>query len=175
MAANVKRWFGTRQAARAIARRGRHGLMVAVAGACLSLAPLGLARTAVAQNVLRAPHSESGTIGRLAIGQSASGALRGAGNDPSSSYHTYTVTVPPNTPSLIVEMAADANLDLGVKYGSAIEEYGMNADWDLGDDSQSSRARLVVPNPTPGTWYVDVINGMYTTDTVAYSLEVKAQ
>lgn len=170
MAAHLKRWFDLRQTPRAIARWGQRGLAIVVAGACLGLTPVVLA-----QSALRAPHSESGTIGRLAIGQTATGALRGAGNDPSSSYHTYTVTVPPNTPRLVIEMSADADLDLGVKYGSAIEEYGMNADWDLGDDSQSSRARLVVPNPTPGTWYVDVINAMYTTDTVSYSLDVKAQ
>ncbi|MEM6446165.1 MAG: pre-peptidase C-terminal domain-containing protein [Cyanobacteria bacterium J06642_2] len=158
------------RASRAIVQVSRSFLVAVVAGACISLAP-----SALAQDILRAPHSEAGTIGRLTVGQSAVGELKGSGDDPNSTYHTYTVTVPPNTALLTVEMSALADLDLGIKHGSAIEEYGTNADWDLGDDSESNSAKLEVKNPAVGTWFIDVINSLYSTDEVPYRLEVRTE
>lgn len=167
VAVNVNVFSQQLSANRAFYQTGRKILLGVVAGACVSFTP-----TALAQDVIRAPHSESGTIGRLVSGQTAEGSLRGMGDDPSSSYHTYTVTVPPNASRLVVKMSAVADLDLGIKHGSAIEEYGTNADWDLGDDSESTSAKLEVKNPASGTWYIDVIDSLYSTDEVPYRLEV---
>lgn len=179
------------RAGRALTHIGRSVLLGLIAGVSISCGSASeeIAQTAEsvqqdvasapaaepALNVLRAPHSESGTIGRLELGQTAEGELKGSGDDPNSSYHTYTVTVPPDTSRLIVKMSAKDDLDLGIKHGSAIETYGDDADWDMGDDSQSNSAKLVVEDPEAGTWYIDVIDSLYSTDEVAYTLEVQSE
>lgn len=144
--------------------------------ACLFLAGaamLSSLTTIVRASDIVAPHSESGTIARLAIGQEAEGKLAGSGDSDAAAYHTYTVEVPVGTPELVVEMVAAGDLDLAIKHGSPIEEYGPGADWTLGDDSLSNSATLTVKNPQAGLWYIDVIHGLYSTDAIAYTLRVR--
>lgn len=137
------------------------------------LAGAVVARPAIAQEAdVIAPHSEPGVIGRLRIGQAAEGGLAGLGQDEGSAFHTYTVEVPPGTGELTIKMTAAADLDLAVKHGTPIQEYGQSSDWDLGDNSRNSSATLRVKNPQPGTWYVDIINSLYTTEVVPYQLQI---
>lgn len=134
----------------------------------------GISPMARAQDAdLVAPHSEPGLIGAVEIGQTAEGSLAGLGEEAASSYHTYTVEVPEGTAQLVVEMTADDDLDLGIKQGEAISQYGPEADWDLGDDSLEPSATLTLKDPEAGTWYIDVINSLYTTDPIPYTLEIQ--
>ncbi len=129
---------------------------------------------AVAQDAdVIAPHNEPGVIGGLKIGQTATGELAGLGENAPSSYHTYTVEVPEGTEQLVVEMTAEDDLDLGIKQGEPIEQYGVGADWDLGDDTLEPSATLTVQDPEAGIWYIDVINSLLTTDSIPYELQVK--
>lgn len=146
------------------------GVILAVVGAIGVVAsPVAIAQDAD----LIAPHNDSGVIGELEIGQAAEGKLAGLGEEEASSYHTYTLDVPAGTQQLVVEMSAEDDLDLGIKHELPISQYGQAADWDLGDDSYDNSATLTVKNPKEGTWYIDVINSLYTTDAVPYELSVK--
>jgi S1-C subfamily serine protease len=102
-----------------------------------------------------ASSSASGIVGPLALGGVARGEL--AANVDAVAYHTYMVTVPPGHPPVIVEMTADADLDLYVKFGSEIGDLGTNGDWDLRDIELAHGATLTIDAPRAGIYYVDVV------------------
>jgi S1-C subfamily serine protease len=99
---------------------------------------------------------ESGTVGPLALGATSRGSLIAATD--AITFHTYTVGVPPGTRQLTLDLNGDVDVDLFVKYGSDIRDWGGGGDWDLRDIEADSRAILTIGNPRPGIYYVDVVN-----------------
>ena len=146
------------------------GALISLMAAAVS--PISLMAVAQEPDVI-APHNEPGVIGELKIGQTAAGELAGTGESEAAGFHTYTVEVPEGTDQLIVEMTAAADLDLGIKHGEPIIDYGIGADWDMGDDSLEPSATLTVNDPEAGIWYIDVIHGLYNTESVPYELQVR--
>jgi len=97
----------------------------------------------------------SGLVGPVLLGEQVRAEL--AGTIDTAAFHTYFVEVPAGTATLTVEMTADADLDLFLKYGSEIVSLGDDGDWDFRDIDVANRAVLTVPAPSPGRWYVDVV------------------
>jgi serine protease Do len=95
-------------------------------------------------------------VGDLRLGGIASGRIAGAPD--AAQYQTYRVSVPAGTPQLVIEMSADGDLDVAAKYGAEIDSYADDGNWDYMDGAEAHDARLVIPNPTAGTWYIDVFN-----------------
>jgi S1-C subfamily serine protease len=97
----------------------------------------------------------TGLVGALTPGEQVRAQLAGAGEG--IAYHTYYVEVPAGAPQLVVEMAADVDLDLFLKYGSEIVSLGDEGDWDYRDIDAAPRATFTVAAPASGRWYVDVV------------------
>jgi|GEM_PF-728040 len=123
--------------------------------------------TATAQ---RALDPSFGTVGALPFGARVEGRL---GGDGATSYHTYVVDVPAGTSRLTFALEADADLDLFIKYGSDIIEWGDSGDWLQRDVSLDPFATLIVERPTPGRWFVDVVVFGDSRSVARYSLEVR--
>lgn len=126
----------------------------------------------LAKQTIYAPNSESGVVGSIEFGDKAIGSIAGLGDSSEASYHTFTVEVEQGTKRLMVKMKAKGDLDLALKHNAPIDNYGDDADWDLGDNSRSNSATLRIDNPSPGTWYIDVINSSYDEDEIEYELVV---
>ena len=124
---------------------------------------------------LQAPFTDSGIVGDLAFGQQGLGLLFGI--EGSASYHTYIVNVPAGVTNMVIEMEADADLDLAVKFGSEILSYEEKpaGDWDYLDQELVNFAMFVISNPQPGPWYIDVHNALGPEVTGNYTLLVTAQ
>jgi len=99
--------------------------------------------------------SGSGLVGPLALGEQARAEL--AGVRQGVAYHTYVVDVPAGAAQLVIEMAADVDLDLFLKHGSEIVSLGDAGDWDYRDITVAPRASFTVAWPAPGRWFVDVV------------------
>lgn len=115
----------------------------------------------------------STTVGAILLGQTATGKLQGAAD--AATYHTFYLDVPAGTPRLVISLAADADLDLAVKYGAEISSYRDQADggdWDYRDNSASWSAEFTIDNPSAGRWYIDVFNAVGADVTAGYSLQV---
>ena len=113
----------------------------------------------------------SGLVGPVALGEQVRAEL--AGTFDTAAFHTYFVDVPAGTSTLTVEMTADADLDLFLKYGSEIVSLGDDGDWDFRDVDVANRAVLTVPAPSPGRWYVDVVWLDGGPATARYALRVR--
>lgn len=113
----------------------------------------------------------SGLVGPVALGEQVRAEL--AGTVDTAAFHTYVVDVPAGTSTLTVEMTADADLDLFLKYGSEIVSLGDDGDWDFRDVDVANRAVLTVPAPSPGPWYVDVVWLDGGPATARYALRVR--
>ena len=109
-------------------------------------------------------------VGDMRLGQVASSAI--TGQPDGANYHTYGVVVPAGTPSLTIQLAADFDLDMAVKFGSHIQTWADDGDWELRDISDAYGATFTIPNPRAGTWYVDVIY-FYDQGSVSYDLNVR--
>jgi len=115
--------------------------------------------------------SASGVVGPMALGEQVRSEL--AGTIGTVTFHTYFVDVPAGAATLVVEMTADADLDLFLKYGSEIVSLGDDGDWDYRDIDIAHRALLTVPAPQPGRWYVDVVWVDGGPSTARYALRVR--
>ena len=115
----------------------------------------------------------SGFVGSLALGQLTRAQI--AGNPEMTPWHTYRVDVAPGTPRLVVDLAADAgvDLDLFVRYGEEVTNWGDDGDWDLRDVSLEPRNSLVVDAPAAGPWYIDVVWYGGAEGTARYSLRAR--
>lgn len=102
----------------------------------------------------RAQDPSTGTVGSIPIGGFVTGRLAGSSG---ATYHTYVVDVPPGTAQVTLVMQADADLDLFVKHGSDIVDWGETGDWDQRDVDVAPFATLILTAPRPGPWYVDVV------------------
>jgi len=118
----------------------------------------------------RALDPSSGTVGGVPFGARVEGRLAGIDG---ISYHTYVVDVPVGTPRVSFVMQADADLDLVIKYGSDILDWGDGGDWLLRDIDVAPYATLTVDAPTPGPWYVDVIFYQGAPTTASYTFEAR--
>ncbi|MDZ7705456.1 MAG: serine protease [Trueperaceae bacterium] len=115
----------------------------------------------------------SGIIGTLRPGQAVSGNLQGS--TEGVPFHTYVVEVPVGTPSLSILLDADTDLDLAAKYGAEIMTYrdqDEGGDWDYRDISVDTTTEMLVANPQPGRWYIDVFYALEDVSTNPYSLRV---
>ena len=113
----------------------------------------------------------SGLVGPVALGEQVRAELTGTVD--TAAFHTYVVDVPAGTSTLTVEMTADDDLDLFLKYGSEIVSLGDDGDWDFRDVDVANRAVLTVPAPSPGRWYVDVVWLDGGPATARYALRVR--
>src|SRR5690606_28629612 len=59
-------------------------------------------------------------VGAVPLGGTVSGSISGQG-ESTVNYHTYTIFVPEGTPTLTIELNADFDVDIAVKFGSEIE------------------------------------------------------
>lgn len=87
-------------------------------------------------------------------------------------FHTYTISVPSGTPTLTIVLDSDHDLDIAVKYGTPVESWSDEGDWDYRDVTEAAGATFTVSLPTPGTWYVDVIQA-YEQGVTSYSLSAR--
>lgn len=110
-------------------------------------------------------------LGAVPLGGSVSGTIRGVG-DEAINYHTYTVEVPAGTPTLTIVLTADFDVDIAMKYGSEIQSWGDQGDWEYRDITEASGATFEVALPTPGVWYIDVIYA-YPSGVAGYSLSAR--
>ena len=113
----------------------------------------------------------SGLVGPVALGEQVRSEL--AGTVDTAAFHTYFVEVPTGASTLVVEMTADADLDLFLKYGSEIVSLGDEGDWDYRDIEAENRALVTVPAPRAGRWYVDVVWLDGGPATARYALRVR--
>jgi serine protease Do len=114
----------------------------------------------------------SGTVSdQMQLGQNATGSL--VGTSEGGSYHTYVVAVPGGTPRLTIRMNADVDMDLAVKYGSDINSWTDDGDWQYRDNSLEPKAEFMIVNPQEGPWFIDVINFLGPSVTGSYTLTVE--
>lgn len=118
---------------------------------------------------LVAPSHESGFVGELVIGGSATGRLLGLADDDLYAYHTYVVNVPAGTAQLVIRIQSVQDMDLAVKFGS---EFDFFDDADYLDFEIEEVSEIVIPNPMPGPWYIDVVNAYYENVMGEYLLTV---
>jgi hypothetical protein len=113
----------------------------------------------------------TGLVGPLTPGEQVRAQLAGAAEG--IAYHTYYVEVPRGAAQLVVEMAADVDLDLFLKYGSEIVSLGDEGDWDYRDIDAAPRATFTVTGPASGRWYIDVVWLGGGQGTARYSLRAR--
>lgn len=109
-------------------------------------------------------------VGPVAMGATADAVIGGVSEH--INFHTYTIEVPPGTPTLTITLTGDADVDLAAKFGSEISSWADGADWEYRDITEEKGASFVISLPTPGTWYVDVIY-YYETGVANYSLSAR--
>lgn len=94
-------------------------------------------------------------VGVINPGQVATHTI--VGHAGSVNFHTYGVQVPEGATSVTIDLRADFDVDIAVKYGSDIQTWADNGDWDYRDITEAYGGSFTINNPRPGTWYVDVI------------------
>lgn len=123
-----------------------------------------------------ADRTSSGIIAQLTPDGRARGRLDGA--ESAWTYHTYFVDVHARTTLLTVKLDADIDLDLAIKYGSEIEHLGdkeQGGDWDYRDMRTANPTMVVINEPQPGRWYIDVFNALGANHSGNYRLTLAAQ
>ncbi|HET9026395.1 MAG TPA: serine protease [Trueperaceae bacterium] len=110
------------------------------------------------------------TVAELALGTQTSNVIGGVVDY--INFHTYTVTVPAGTPSLTILLDSDHDLDIAVKYGSPVESWADDADWDYRDLTEAPGGAFTIALPTPGVWYVDVMQ-YYEDEATNYTLSAR--
>lgn len=94
-------------------------------------------------------------VGAISPGQVATHDIVGLADG--INFHTYGVQVPEGTTSLVIDLKADHDVDIAVKYGADIQSWSDTGDWDYRDITEAFGGSFTITNPRPGTWYVDVI------------------
>lgn len=81
-------------------------------------------------------------------------------------YHTYNIVVPEGQDELRITVEADGDIDIALKYGSEIDDWGDGGNWDYADETMAHGGEFIVNNPAAGVWYLDVFTyyqeGTYT-------------
>ncbi len=109
-------------------------------------------------------------VGTLRLGGAGGGSITATAGGVD--YQTYRVRVPEGATSLTIEMSADGDLDLAAKYGSEIQSYADDGDWDYLDVTEATDGTFRIETPHAGVWYVDVFNQVDDT-TASYTLKVR--
>ena len=109
-------------------------------------------------------------VGPIAIGHSVSAEIAGVAE--AINYHTYTIEVPAGTPTLVIEVASDFDVDAALKFGSVVSNWGEDGDWEYIDITEANGATFEISLPTPGTWYLDVMD-FYDGGVASYSVTVR--
>ncbi len=130
--------------------------------------------TTTQQSTAQATGSSTGCelcyVGTLTPGQSVTHSI--VGQADTINYHTYAVMVQDGTPTLVIDLKADFDVDIAVKYGADIESWSDTGDWDYRDISEAFGGSFTINNPRGGTWYVDVIY-YYDDGGAVYELSVR--
>ncbi len=108
-------------------------------------------------------------VGAVQLGGTVTGRINGLAD--AVNYHTYTFQVPAGTEKVVIELAGEFDVDIAVKYGSMITTWADDGDWEYRDLTEAYGGRFEIALPTPGVWYVDVIN-FYDGGVTGYSLSV---
>ncbi len=87
-------------------------------------------------------------------------------------FHSYSVNVPEGTREFTVLLDSEGDLDLAVKYGTPIESWGDEGDWDYRDITEAPGGAFTITQPTPGVWHIDVIQ-YYEDRSTKYTLSVR--
>ncbi len=109
-------------------------------------------------------------VGPLTLGRTVSAVIGGVPD--MVNYHSYTLEVSSATTELVIALDSDHDVDIAVKYGSPVESWSDDGDWDYRDYSDNPGASFTIPLPTPGTWYLDVMM-YYGTGATNYTLNVR--
>lgn len=109
-------------------------------------------------------------IGNIGIGQQATHTI--VGQVDGINYHTYAVVVPEGTAQVTIDLKADFDVDLAIKFGSDIQSWADTGDWDYRDVTEDYGGAFAITNPRPGLWYVDVIY-YYEEGSVNYQLQIR--
>lgn len=110
------------------------------------------------------------TVAELALGAKTSNVIGGVVDY--INFHTYTITVPSGTPSLTIMLDSDHDLDMAIKYGSPVDSWADEADWDYRDLTEAPGGAFTITQPTAGVWYVDVIQ-YYEGEATNYTLSAR--
>lgn len=103
--------------------------------------------------------------GVLSIDDAVTATIAYPAGNPSPSFHTYAIEVPPGTPELTISVFGDDDIDLFVGYGEEIDAWSDTGNWLYRDISDEWSAMVTIPSPEAGTWYIDVV--LYFEDTEA--------
>jgi len=109
--------------------------------------------------LVTAPSTGPGLVGGLPLDGRAQGSLVASAGGVA--FHAYRVELPAGLLRWTLTLDADADLDLAVKFGSAIASYASaerGGDWDRFDVAIGNPTVMVVERPRAGLWYVDVVN-----------------
>src|SRR5690606_36971778 len=90
-------------------------------------------------------------VGAVPLGVSVSGSITGMAD--AVNYHTYTVQVPSGTEKIVIDLAADFDLDIAVKYGSEVTTWADDGDLEYRDITETYGGKFEISLPTPGVWY----------------------
>lgn len=106
--------------------------------------------------VVTASSSSSMVVGALPIESVGRGSLMAASGG--RAYHTYWVDVPAGVTRWTLTLSAEVDLDIAVKFGAEIQNYGEKptGDWDYRDITANEPTTMVIDRPQAGRWYVDV-------------------
>lgn len=95
------------------------------------------------------------TVGPLELGRPVESSIGGVTDYVN--YHTYTLDVPAGTASLTILLDSDHDLDIAIKYGTPVESWADDGDWDYRDLTEAPGGAFTIAQPLAGTWYVDVM------------------
>lgn len=125
--------------------------MRASAGASAATATPGGTQASMATNM----NCDQCTVGTLELEQRVSNVI--TSNPDYVNYHTYRVEVPAGTQSVTFNLVADFDLDIAIRHGEDVTNWGGEGDWDYQDLSEAFGAAVTIPHPAAGAWHVDVI------------------
>lgn len=109
-------------------------------------------------------------VGNITLGQVANHRI--VGQAEGGNYHTYGVQVPEGVVSMVIDLSADFDVDIAIKYGSDIQSWSDTGDWDYRDITEAYGGKFTINYPRPGVWYVDVIF-YYEDGSATYALTVQ--
>ncbi len=109
-------------------------------------------------------------VQELSLGDKVSYAIGGV--PEYINFHSYSVVVPAGTPEFTVLLDSEGDLDLAIKFGTPIESWGDDGDWEYRDITEAPGGAFTIALPTPGEWHIDVIQ-YYEDRNTNYTLSVR--
>ncbi len=109
-------------------------------------------------------------IGNIGIGQVATHTI--VGKAEGINYHTYGVVIPEGTQQVTIDLKADFDVDIAIKFGADVTSWADDGDWDYRNVTEEYGGAFAITNPRPGIWYVDVIY-YYEEGSANYQLNIR--